>query len=504
MNIFLLYVSLPLIIISLMILVLTILARRENPTHKHFYFLCITILVWNITHALFSVAVDLNTAQFFFSLQMIAIPFMPVALLLFVFKIVGLDRAASLKPAIALCILPFITIILNFTNSFHNLFRTEFAILQIEPVRLIINERGPWFWVHTVYSYGLIFLAVGVILFKIKGLAKASRLQYYMVLVGSLLSTLINLLVIIFPHQSPMDSTLLGSTFSLLFLYYAIGIGPSSGYVMARNRVFEAIGEYIFVLNKDDAITDINTSARNWLARNNIHQDPHNLDALLEQLQKNGATIENNLETGRWEVFFLDDKHSLFSSYAIKSKRFYNKKNEIVGTVVTFSDMTAIRETLRNLQAVSAIDELTGTYNRRGYEKKLEEYDNEERLPLCLIMGDVNGLKRVNDNFGHALGDQVLRRTAQLLVECVGEDGAVARFGGDEFAVILPNYGEIFAERLLSNIKRTFLTKGDELHGAGIALGYALKTHTSQKLSTVMDEADKNMYADKRNDRRRR
>jgi len=498
-----LYVSLPLVFISFIVLMLTYFTKKEDPAHRHFYFLCITILLWNILHAAFSASLDMEMIEFFFTAQMLAIPYMPVALLVYVLKFSGFEKAVSFKYIILICILPTITVIMNFTNDFHYLFRINFAVLATTPVRVFINERGPWFWVHSAYSYAAIIASNVIVIYKIRRVVNASRLRYYMILLGSTLTVAANLFVLFVAPSSPIDSTLWGATFGLFFMYFAMDTSPTSNYILARNQVFEAIGEYIFVLNANNGIIDINSPARSWLVRLGINSDPATLDLLLVQLQQKGAVIEKDEDTGHQEIFFLDEENSLFSSYAIKSNYIYGKKKAIVGTIVTFSDMTLIRETLRDLQAVSTIDELTGTYNRRSYERMLAGYDSDNVLPLCIIMGDVNGLKRINDTLGHGMGDDVLRGATRILVECTGEQGAVARIGGDEFAIVIPYFDNAAAEVLIENIKQTFADKADKMYGAGIALGYAIKTEPDQDVDKIRDEADMNMYQDKRNDRRR-
>jgi diguanylate cyclase (GGDEF)-like protein len=345
-------------------------------------------------------------------------------------------------------------------------------------------------------------LATALVINKIRNVARASRLRYYMILLGCFFSTLSNVLVLFAVPSYTIDSTLWGVTFALFFFYFAMDTSPTSTYILARNQVFEAIGEYIFVLDTDWIITDINSPAREWLKKQGFESDPATIDILFDTLEDKGATIEMDENLERQELFFLDDENSLFSSFAIKRNYIYDSNKSVVGIIVTLSDMTAIRKTLRGLQAISTIDELTGTYNRRGYERLLSNHDKVDTLPLGIIMGDVNGLKRVNDTMGHAAGDDLLRQAAMILVECIGDYGSVARIGGDEFAIITPNIDEAQLNHLISRIKSTFKDKKEELLGGGIAIGYAIKSKAGQDISSVIERADKNMYEDKRNDRR--
>jgi len=392
---------------------------------------------------------------------------------------------------------------MNFTNDFHGLFREEFRITAIEPVRTFINVRGPWFWVHIMWSYAITALTFIVAIYKIKVTVRSARFRFYMVLLGCLLSSLANLFVLFVAPTAPIDATTIGATLGIVFLYFAMDTSPASNYLLARNQVFEALGEYIFVLDANDKMTDINRPAKNWLEAQGIYTDPISLEDLFLQLQDKGATIETDESIGRWEMFFTDESNSLFSSYTLKRNMLYGKRESVVGSIITFSDMTAIGEMLRNLREISTIDELTGTYNRRGYEKTLADYDQPHHLPLCVVMGDVNHLKYVNDTFGHNIGDAVLKNIARLLVECVGERGVVARVGGDEFTIILSSFNDDDAEELKASIRSTFEARSNEMHEAGIALGHGVKNKTDQSLLKVIEEADQRMYEDKRNNRRR-
>ena len=501
-GLYTLYVSAPLLFIAVLVLTLSYFTKREDSAYKHFIFLCSTVVAWNIIEMIYTVSVDLNTAEFFFVLQMLVIPYLPVALLMYVLKIAGFHQFASSKYVLLACILPTITVIMNFTNDFHQLFRIYFAIVEVTPVRVFINERGPWFWIHIAYSYAAILLANFVVIYRIKNSMKAERFRYYMILLGSSFSIFSNIIVIFFAPASPIDSTLWGATLGLFFFYFAMDTSLTSNYLFARNQVFESIGEYIFVLDTDESITDINSSARNWLVKHGIFS-PITLDMLFSQLRDKGATIELGENEEQGELFFSDEENLLFSSFVIKRNHMYDAKQSYVGTILTLSDMTAIRNTMRNLQEISIIDELTGTYNRRAYEKMLDDYDKADHLPLCVVIGDVNGLKKVNDTLGHASGDHSLRYIAQLLVKCATGHGAVARIGGDEFAIVAPGCNHSAAESLIQTIKEAVTAEVDAIHGAGIALGYAIKTEPHQELSKIIHEADKKMYQDKGNDRRR-
>jgi diguanylate cyclase (GGDEF)-like protein len=144
----------------------------------------------------------------------------------------------------------------------------------------------------------------------------------------------------------------------------------------------------------------------------------------------------------------------------------------------------------------SNIDQLTGLYNRRAYESDIAVYDDaavEENL--VFISMDVNGLKPVNDNFGHAAGDELLLGAARCMKRCLGPYGKIYRTGGDEFIAL------IFAnEKQLRDIKKEFKTVTSKWFGKlvkklSISCGYVTKLEVGDiSIREMADIADKRMY----------
>ena len=503
-NITAIYTCLPVACVAVVIMAMAYLTKRSEPSCKYFLFLCGLVTIWHALQIAYLASTDIYVSAEIFQMQMAVIPFSAVALLLYVLKFYSVEWFFRPRYILLVCLIPFVTVIMNFTNDYHHLFRTHIEVLQADPSHILVNYRGPWFWVHTFYSY-VIIIAVNIISYvKLGSLPKPYRLPFYMICLGCVSSTLFSLITIFLYSDGPIDNTLSGLTFGLFFLYFAMDSSIASDYIIARNEVFEALNEYIFVLNMRGNITDVNKPARAWLSGFGINPDRKTFDELLDGLSENGAIIEENNDAGIAEVFFPEKENSLFSSYSLKKQFIYNKTDEKIGIIMTFSDITHMREVLMGLQDASSIDPLTGIYNRRVYEKALIDYDSQNFLPLSVVIGDVNGLKAVNDTLGHSKGDSLLRSISELLTRCAKDLGLVCRIGGDEFAIIIYGQKEEKIIELIENIRISFAGREEELMGASIALGYAIKTNISQNLKNIIDIADKNMYSDKRNDRRRR
>jgi diguanylate cyclase (GGDEF)-like protein len=150
------------------------------------------------------------------------------------------------------------------------------------------------------------------------------------------------------------------------------------------------------------------------------------------------------------------------------------------------------------LRYVSNHDPLTDLYNRGYFAEEMERMERGRRFPVSIIMADLDGLKRVNDTLGHAAGDRLIQEAARIIRCSVRGDDVVARMGGDEFAVILPNTGTEAAGRVLSRLReneRTF-HPADSGYFIGISIGIAT-AHLGESLQDTLKQADQRMYEDK-------
>ena len=107
-------------------------------------------------------------------------------------------------------------------------------------------------------------------------------------------------------------------------------------------------------------------------------------------------------------------------------------------TLIMVTNITDRKKAEEEIIHLSFHDHLTGLYNRRYFDEELKRLDTQRQLPLSFIMGDVNGLKIINDVFGHTQGDELLKETAGILKKVCRADDILARWGGDEFVILLP------------------------------------------------------------------
>jgi diguanylate cyclase len=173
------------------------------------------------------------------------------------------------------------------------------------------------------------------------------------------------------------------------------------------------------------------------------------------------------------------------------------ENGEVRGVVVVFSDFSEKRRRMEEIEYLSYHDVLTGLYNRRFFEEELKRYDVPRNLPISIVMGDVNGLKLINDSFGHAAGDELLQKAGEHIMRACRTDDIVARLGGDEFVVLLPRSNEMDAERLIQRIQDGIVDEKVDEIPLSVSFGFATKTLEDESMADVLKGSEDHMYRHK-------
>ena len=142
-------------------------------------------------------------------------------------------------------------------------------------------------------------------------------------------------------------------------------------------------------------------------------------------------------------------------------------------------------------------DKLTGLYNKTFFEEELSRLDTERQLPISLIMGDINGLKLINDAFGHSMGDSVLKKAAGIMTDSFRDEDIISRVGGDEFVILLPLTMEKTALEIVERVKRKLENNPLEYIKISISFGTATKTSVDEDINKVYKKAEDRMYFNK-------
>ena len=173
------------------------------------------------------------------------------------------------------------------------------------------------------------------------------------------------------------------------------------------------------------------------------------------------------------------------------------RDGKIIGAVVTFLDITERKKSEAEILYLSYRDQLTGLYNRRYFEEELARLDVPRNYPLALIMADMNGLKLINDSLGHAMGDQILKKIAEILQKSCRSGDLIARLGGDEFVILLPKTDSHETEEIIQRIKENSAKEKVGSVDISVSLGYGTKNSADEKIQDIFKIAEDHMYGHK-------
>jgi len=168
--------------------------------------------------------------------------------------------------------------------------------------------------------------------------------------------------------------------------------------------------------------------------------------------------------------------------------------------VAIFDDVTEKKQAEETTKYLADHDYLTGVFNRRYFENEYEEKNTRAYYPLAIVAGDLNGLRLINDSFGHSSGDLAIQQFAIEIQKNIPIDAILARIGGDEFAIMLTRSSAAEAKKLACQLQSIIRLSIKDSKGtdAGIVLtaafGYSHQLHSGQGLYELTKEADTYMY----------
>lgn len=169
--------------------------------------------------------------------------------------------------------------------------------------------------------------------------------------------------------------------------------------------------------------------------------------------------------------------------------------NDYIGCALV--DITDEKNISKKLEYLSFHDQLTNLYNRRFFDEEIKRLDVLRNLPLTLIMADVNGLKLVNDSFGHKAGDELLVKVANSIKSGCREDDIIVRVSGDEFVILLPKTDTIAAKVVIDRIKGKLKLEEIRTMEISVSFGHSTKLEETDNIDDIYKAAEDIMYSRK-------
>lgn len=217
------------------------------------------------------------------------------------------------------------------------------------------------------------------------------------------------------------------------------------------------------------------------------------LSTAIEHTRTSGVPYELELET-----VTIDGSNGWMWA---RGEAYKDSNGNIISLWGAAQDITERKKAEEKLVYISFHDHLTDLYNRRFFEEELKRLDKDCNLPISIIMCDINGLKLVNDSFGHYSGDALLKKAAETIKKACREEDVIARIGGDEFVVILPKTDSDNTQQVSNRIKDLASKEKVANIELSISYGHDTKTLDTQSIVEIIANAENNMYRHKLSER---
>lgn len=407
---------------------------------------------------------------------------------------------------------PIISLMLIFTDRFHHLMRSEYKIISrgISGQSLVIQST--MLGQVLVLFNSLIPLAAVIILFEFrKQVTKHFKSQVFLISVSIFLTPLLAWIRGIYIDGSgvyiPVAVVNIPSAVILLhcLLRYSIfSLSP-----IARDKVFDVIKDGILVVDQLGNIVDRNSYTADLMSKylnldkdiigmsiSKVFKDIPEVEKLMRSQEPASAEAEVLTEYG--SVFFLCSTYPLGDG-----------NDRVIGQVLIMRDITEKKLYELSLLERAEKDGLTKLLNRQGFNEAFDKIINtqiEASKPVACLMIDIDYFKKINDSFGHAVGDKVLQNLAKTLKDALRDKDIIGRIGGEEFAVILPGIDKssafAIAERIRKRVEESGLniTEG-RLVEYTVSIGIADNGNFNIGLKKLLHMADMALYEAKEKSR---
>ena len=222
------------------------------------------------------------------------------------------------------------------------------------------------------------------------------------------------------------------------------------------------------------------------------------------------SIIKSNPKTKDIPVLFLSantDAESVVKGFDVGGVDYITKPyrpREVLARVETHLKLKQLRD---ELEKMAYEDPLTGIANRRRFFEKADTLFSKaesDSLPLYLFAVDIDNFKKINDTFGHDIGDEVLKVLVEIVKKELGEDDCFSRFGGDEFVIITIQTNQEEALHLIKKIQE-HISKTHFLLGTSVefsvSIGMAEVKDANENIDALIKHADASLYREKRSKR---
>ena len=499
----------PSLIVALLIISGTILLflgvntlqRRNTPTTTAFVVIMLSASLWSFGFAAEVISTSLQGKIFWANIQFVGINTLTFSWLVMTLYYTGQPRW-TIRSLSFLSIMPLLTILVIWTNPYHHLFRGSPTLEIITSTFSVLNsDYGIYFYaVYIPFSY-LLYAVSLFLLFRFWIKSPSTYRRQRLILVACLsFPLLVDALYIagITPIPEFNFTPIAFSISGLLISWNVFSFQFFDISQLANDVVVRTMQVGVIVLDKQGRITDMNPAAKE-IKSTSLTQ---NIGIPLTQIFPEYAGFLNSVSDEEAEIALEQNGEEYY--YHAKISLVFDKRKHIVGRVITMHNVSELVNLYQQVREASQTDYLTGVLNRRAFitqgETEIARVLRHKKH-LSIIMMDIDGFKHINDKLGHKYGDKALITVARLCRQQMRSIDQIARYGGDEFVILLPETSAKDAFNLAERICRDIadhkcLTESGESYTLSASLGVS-EFDGKETLGSLLHRADQALYESK-------
>jgi len=495
---------------SLITFCLAIIAstKIKKKGHIAYALLMICISLYSLGDAFELTSTTIEGIFFSTKIEYIGIVFTPVLWLIFALQYTGSETGKIRSYYPVMFVIPIVTLILLFTNSYHHLYYKSLEIQHTSIFSVAQIERGIASYIFLIYNS--LFLLSGDILFFRLMLHSTGflRKQTMIIVSASFIPWIGDLLYLMGFSMYGIDHTPLFLTaMSPLLLYAMLQLKLLDLTPIARSIIFNDMRDPVLVFDYKGRLADLNNAAKKFLK--NYRFVPEETYDGFAQIDADHLIrlIHDNIDRQIQFTHRITGETEYYNSHIteISSSSEYTS-----GNILTLQDVTCEKRMIDKLQSLATTDDLTGINNRRNLMKLFNiEMEKSRRYnrPLSILLMDLDLFKNINDTYGHKMGDVTLQKVAMSLIQELRSQDILARYGGEEFVVILPETDREktakTAERLRKAIETLKIPCNDQYIRTSISIGTFTfdDKNKNQNIENPFSLADEALYKAKENGR---
>jgi diguanylate cyclase (GGDEF)-like protein/PAS domain S-box-containing protein/putative nucleotidyltransferase with HDIG domain len=263
-------------------------------------------------------------------------------------------------------------------------------------------------------------------------------------------------------------------------------------------KIINAFNDTVWLINTSGKIIDVNQRAAEQLGYTKeelIGSPLYKIDK--NMTEKNILDLINNLPQDELQIFesIHLTKAGREIPVEVSSTIIEDNREQIIISIAR--DISRRKEQEAKIKYMTFHDQLTGLYNRH-YIEDLHLFEEKGKYPISIIIADLNDLKLINDSWGHQKGDEIIKKAAEIISSSCREEDIIARIGGDEFLVFLPETEESTAVKIAERIKNIFVENDSGMDiSFSVAVGVASKSFT-EDYKKVLKQAEEKMFINKK------